>query len=161
MAKRSAKPAVSRTESTGQRQHSLVWLQGLLCGALAMLAPPTALLIGVLLGPAVLALMFDRQPGNPRARSIALFGMAASVDPLRTLWVSGHSMQVAVALLGDLHVLGTAWAAAFAGWLLAEAAPVAVQATLEALSTWRAAQLRASRTRLADEWGLDAGSGDR
>jgi hypothetical protein len=75
--------------------------------------------------------------------------------------VSGHSMQVAVALLGDLHVLGTAWAAAFAGWLLADAAPVAVRATLEALSISRAAQLRASRTRLADEWGLDAGSGDR
>jgi hypothetical protein len=160
MAKRSAKPAATGIQSTGQRQHSLVWLQGLLCGALAMLAPPTALLMSVLLGPAVLALMFDRQPGKPRARSIALFGMAASVDPLRTLWVSGHSMQVAAALLGNLHVLGMAWAAAAAGWLLAEAAPVAVRATLEALSISRAARLRASRTRLADEWGLDGGGRD-
>jgi hypothetical protein len=155
MARRSPKPAVANTVSTGQRQHSMVWLQGLLCGALAMLAPPTALLMGVLLGPAVLALLFDRQAGKPRARSIALFGMAASVDPLRTLWGSGHSMQVAVALLGSLHVLGTAWAAAAAGWLLAEVAPVAVRATLEALSISRAGRLRASRARLADEWGLE------
>jgi hypothetical protein len=155
MARRSPKPAAANTVSTGQRQHSMVWLQGLLCGALAMLAPPTALLAGVLLGPAVLALLFDRQPGKPRARSIALFGMAASVDPLRTLWVSGHSMQVAVALLSSLHVLGIAWAAAAAGWLLAEVAPVAVRATLEALSISRAARLRASRARLADECGFD------
>jgi hypothetical protein len=160
MAKRSAKRAVAGTASPGPRQHSMVWLQGLLCGALAMLAPPTALLMSVLLGPALLALIFDRQSGRPRARSIALFGMAASVEPLRTLWVSGHSMQVAADLLGDLHVLETAWAAAAAGWLLAEVAPVAVRATLEALSISRAVRLRASRSRLADEWRLDSGAGD-
>ena len=130
----------------------MVWLQGLLCGAMAMLAPPTALLLGVLLGPAVLALMLDRQPGRPRARSIALFGMAASVDPLRTLWVSGHAMTDAAALLADLHVLGIA---AAAGWLLAEAAPVAVRATLEALTISRTARLRALRSRLSEEWRLD------
>jgi hypothetical protein len=57
--------------------------------------------------------------------------------------------------LGNLHVLGTAWAAAAAGWLLAEMAPVAVRATLEALSISRAARLRALRTQLADEWRFD------
>ncbi len=155
MAKRSPKPASSGTVAATPRQHSMVWLQGLLCGAMAMLAPPTALLLGVLLGPAVLALMLDRQPGRPRARSIALFGMAASVDPLRTLWVSGHAMTDAAALLGDLHVLGIAWAAAAAGWLLAEAAPVAVRATLEALTISRTARLRALRSRLSEEWRLD------
>jgi membrane-associated phospholipid phosphatase len=154
MAKRSPKPASSGTVAATPRQHSMVWLQGLLCGAMAMLAPPTALLLGVLLGPAVLALMLDRQPGRPRARSIALFGMAASVDPLRTLWVSGHAMTDAAALLGDLHVLGIA-AAAAAGWLLAEAAPVAVRATLEALTISRTARLRALRSRLSEEWRLD------
>src|SRR5690349_1624154 len=34
-----------------RRQRSFVWLQGLLCGALATLATPTALLLGVLLAP--------------------------------------------------------------------------------------------------------------
>jgi hypothetical protein len=154
VAKRSPNPAAAGKVAAHPQQHSMVWLQGLLCGAMAMLAPPTALLLGVLLGPAVLALVFDRQPGRPRARSIALFGMAASVDPLRTLWVSGHSMPAAAALLGDLHVVGTAWAAAAAGWLLAEMAPVVVRAMLEALSISRAVRLRAVRTRLAEEWRL-------
>ncbi len=160
MAKRSPAPKATGKVAAHPRQHSMVWLQGLMCGAMAMLAPPTALLLGVLLGPAALALVFDRQPGRPRARCIALFGMAASVDPLRTLWVSGHTLPVAAALLGDLHVLGTAWAAAAAGWLLAEVAPVAVRATLEALSISRTARLRTMRTRLAEEWRLDSVDGD-
>jgi hypothetical protein len=70
MAKRSAKRAVVGNVSPGQRQHSMVWLQGLLCGALAMLAPPTALLMSVLLGPAILALVFDAsRDGRGRAAS--------------------------------------------------------------------------------------------
>jgi hypothetical protein len=159
MAKRPAAATAQGKPAATPRPHSLVWLQGLLCGAMAMLAPPTAVLMGVLLAPSILALMFDRQAGRPRARSIALFGMAASVAPLRTLWVSGHTMAAAGALLGDLHVLGLAWAAGAAGWLLAEAAPIAVRAALEALSISRAAQLRALRARLADEWRLDSAAG--
>ncbi len=93
MAKRSTGKTVSGGgTATKPRQHSLVWLQGLLCGAMVTLATPTALLLGVLLGPALLALMLDRQPGRPKARSIALCSMAASIDPLRTLWMTGHSM---------------------------------------------------------------------
>ena len=58
-----------------RRQRSFVWLQGLLCGALATLATPTALLLGVLLAPALLAIALDQDAGRPRARSIALFSM--------------------------------------------------------------------------------------
>src|ERR1041384_3722306 len=45
------------------RQRSFVWLQGLLCGALATLATPTALLLGVLLAPAFLAIALDQAAG--------------------------------------------------------------------------------------------------
>jgi hypothetical protein len=63
--------------------------------------------------------------------------------------------------VGDLNILGTAWSAAAAGWLLAELSPFAVRAALEALSLSRAAQLRATRDRLAEEWGLGGPSADR
>jgi hypothetical protein len=143
------------------RQHSLIWLQGLLCGAMATLATPTALLLGVLLGPALLAIALDHEPERPRARSIALCSMAAAVDPLRTLWTSGHSMAAAGALLGDLRIVGTAWSAAAAGWLLAEVTPVAVRTGLEALSIARAARLRAERARLVEAWGLESPPDDQ
>jgi hypothetical protein len=143
------------------RQRSMVWLQGLLCGAVVTFAPPTALLMGVLLAPALLALVLDRQAGRPKARSVALFGMAASVDPLRSLWVNGHNMSIVGGLLGNLQVLGTAWMAAAAGWLLAEMAPVVVRAVLDALSRSRTVRLRAMRIRLVEEWGLDQAGQDQ
>ena len=82
MAKRKAanKPATDAKP----RQRSMIWLQGLLCGAMVTLATPTALLLGVLLGPALLAIALDHEPGRPRARSIALWSMAAAVIPLRS-----------------------------------------------------------------------------
>ena len=143
------------------RQHSMIWLQGLLCGAMVTLATPTALLLGVLLGPALLAIALDREPGRPRARSIALCSMAAAVNPLRTLWTAGHSIATATALLGDFQILATAWSAAAGGWLLAEAMPIAVRAALEALSIARAARLRAERVRLVEAWGLEPPAADQ
>jgi hypothetical protein len=146
-----------RTRSK-QRPNSLIWLQGLLCGAVATLATPTALLLGVLLAPALLATVLDQEPARPRARSIALCGMAASVGPLRTLWISGHSLATASALLGNVQIVGTAWSAAAGGWLLAEITPLAVRAALEALSIARTSRLEAERARLTEAWGLDAAS---
>jgi len=146
---------MAKGASQPRRQRSLVWLQGLLCGALATLATPTALLLGVLMAPALLAIALDQEMGRPRARSIALFNMAASVWPLRTLWISGHNLATATTLLGNLQVVGTAWSAAAVGWLLAEMMPLAVRAVLDALSIARKARLEAERARLVEFWGLD------
>jgi hypothetical protein len=147
--------------TTAPRQHSLIWLQGLLCGAMATLATPTALLLGVLLGPALLAVVLDHQPGRPRARSIALCGMAAAVSPLQILWTTGHTIATATALLGNLRIVGMAWSAAAAGWLLAEITPIAVRAALEGLGIARAARLRAERAKLVETWGLETLPGDQ
>jgi hypothetical protein len=142
------------------RQHSLVWLQGLLCGAMATLATPTALLMAVLLGPALLAILLDHEPGRPRARSIALCSMAASIDPLRTLWTVGHTIATAMALLSNIRVVGLAWSAAAVGWLLAEIIPIGVRATLEGASVARASRLKAERAKLVETWGLNAPEDD-
>jgi hypothetical protein len=128
---------------------------------MATLATPTALLLGVLLGPALLAVVLDHQPGRPRARSIALCSMAAAVDPLRTLWTTGHAIATATALLGNLRIVGMAWSAAAAGWLLAEITPIAVRAALEGLGIARAARLRAERAKLVEIWGLETLPGDQ
>src|SRR5215813_13599517 len=121
---RSGRAATGSVAGAQPRQHSLVWLQGLLCGALVTVATPTALLLGVLLGPALLAMLLDREPGRPTGRSVTLFAMAASVAPLKTLWIAGHTMAAATALLGDLPVIATTWSAAAAGWLLAQLMPI-------------------------------------
>jgi hypothetical protein len=161
MAKRAPGPAELAAAAAQPKQRSLIWLQGLLCGAMVTLATPTALLLGVLLGPALLATALDRQPGRPRARSIALCSMAASVGPLRTLWMGGHTMSIASALAGNTRVVAAAWTAAAAGWLLAELAPLGVRMALEALSIARAARLRAARARLVEDWGFGSAGPDQ
>jgi hypothetical protein len=138
------------------RRHSLVWLQGLGCGAVVALVPAMALLLGVLLLPGVLAVLYDRQGGRPVARTVLLCGTAASVSPTLALWGAGNAMDAGLALLGDLRVVGTAWSAAAAGWLLAELAPVVTLVVLEAVTQTRAARLRAEREKLVAEWGFDS-----
>ena len=138
-----------------RRGHSLIWLQGLLCGAMATLATPTTLLLTILLAPSMVALLLDRRAGRPTARSIALANMAASVAPLHGLWAAGHTMSAALGLGSDANVVLVAWSAAAGGWLLAELAPVAVRAALDGMSAARATRLRAERARLSVAWGLE------
>jgi len=142
-----------RAMARAPRRHSLVWLQGLGCGAVVTLVPALALLLGVLLLPGVLAVLYDRQGGRPVARTVMLCGTAASVPTMLALWGAGNSVDACLALLGDLRVVGTAWSTAAAGWILAELAPVAVWAVLEAITRTHAARLRAERQKLAEEWG--------
>jgi len=137
------------------RRHSMVWLQGLGCGAVVALVPAMALLLGVLLLPGVLAVLYDRQGGRPVARTVLLCGTAATVVPVLALWGAGDNMDACLVLLSDLRVVGTAWSAAAAGWILAELAPVAALVVLEAITQTRAARLRAARQRLVAEWGFD------
>jgi hypothetical protein len=133
---------------------SLLWLQGLACGALAALAPGMAFLIGMLLAPGLLALFLDRQPGKPVARAVILFALAACVSPLRAAWNSGLGLETGWELLSDPRVIGTVWSAAGAGWLLTQLGPVLISAGMEATTMARAAGLRAERDKLAEEWGL-------
>lgn len=142
-----------------KRQHSLVWLQGLGCGAVATLAPGFAVLLGLLLTPGLIALLFDREPGRPMARCVLLTGMAACIPPAEALWINGQTVAAALGLLGDFQVVGTAWSAAAAGWLLAELAPLGSRLVLESLARSRAARLRAQRQVLIDSWGFDGGDG--
>ena len=151
-------PGAARPGPVPAKSNALMWIQGLLCGGLVAMLPPTALLLGVLLGPALLGLLLDNQPGKPIARSVLLCTLAASVKPVRLLWGAGHTMAASMALATDADIIGTAWAAAAAGWLLAELTPVAVRVVLEAMSLRQAARLRAVRAALAEEWGLE-GSG--
>lgn len=154
-----AKRSKAKSDAGQPRQHSLVWVQGLLCGALVTLATPTALLLGVLLGPAMIAVVLDSEPGRPTGRSVALFSMAASVAPLKALWTTGHTMRGALNLVGSLDLVATAWSAAAAGWLMAQILPIAMRTVLEALGTARSARLRAERAKLVADWGLDQADG--
>lgn len=130
------------------------WMQGLGCGLVAALATPTAALAGGLLAPAIATIMLDRREGRALTRTVLLAGLAAAARPLATLWVGGHGMELALALLADPANLGLAWIAQGAGWLACEALPLAITASLNAQAAARAGRLRRVRAELQAEWDL-------
>ncbi len=132
----------------------VAWVQGMLCGAAVALATPAALLIGVLLLPGLAAIVLDRLPGRPVARTVLLYALAASLSPITRFWTQGHDMPTSVALITDPAVFGVAWMAGALGWTVCELAPVAVRLALDARSVTRAVWLRGKRRELEEEWGL-------
>ena len=87
-------------------------------------------------------------------RQVALFGAALSIGPVMRLWRGGGGVADALALLGDVGVLGTAWAACAVGWLLAELAPVLVRVALDRSDHAQEAALLAARRRIEERWGV-------
>jgi hypothetical protein len=149
-----ARAAAAAKPARPAKPRSYLWLQGMACGALVTMAPPTALVCGVLMLPAIIATVVETAPGKPLTRVLALFGGAAIVSPLHILWTSGHTLSGAMTLVEDPAVLSLSYAAAGGGWLLAELVPVLVRVALEATTRARTANLRATRARLQEEWRL-------
>jgi hypothetical protein len=133
-------------------------MQVLACGLCATLAPAASLVLAVLLVPAIVAFVLDREPGRPVARAVLLCGAPACVNPLVALWQTGA--DTGFALLGDAAMVGVAWAAGAGGWLLSELLPIGIRGVLDAASVTRTARLRAERERLLQAWRLDDGSPD-
>jgi hypothetical protein len=145
---------MSTGDAGAARHGSRLWLLGVGSGLLAALATPTAVLGGLLLAPALLALVLDSSPQRSLARPILFCGLAAALRPLLALWADGHTMAASLSLAADLSTLGLAWAAQAAAWLLGELLPLVVGLAQEARSRARVARLRDARARLEQEWGL-------
>lgn len=124
------------------------------CGLLLAVSPATLLLLAGLMAPLAPALLSDAAKGRPVARSVALFGGALSIGPVMRLWRAGGDMAGALSLLGDVGVLGAAWAACAVGWLMAELAPVLIRVALDRSDQSQEAALLLARRRLEERWGV-------
>ncbi len=158
---KSPKPAKNKKApkvNGGGEYRTVVWLSGLACGVLAAVAPGIATVAAGLLLPGAVALKLDREPGRPVARTVLTCGLAGCVQPVIALWNSGQSFDTAIAIVTDPGVLGVAWGAAAAGWLMTQLSPLLVRAALEAAALARASRLRAMRGRIAEAWGLEGGA---
>ncbi|MDE2517453.1 MAG: hypothetical protein KGL12_15610 [Rhodospirillales bacterium] len=160
MARRASKAAGAAAVSAAGGGQKLIWAQGLACGTLVALVPGIALLLGVLLAPALVALALDQEAGKPVARSVFLCALAGGVGPVRALWAAGHGVDTALVLLTGLGPVGLAWAAAACGWLAAEVLPLGLRLMLEGLARARLARLRAAQDRYREEWGAGASTTD-
>jgi len=142
-----AKAAKAKPEAGGGGLQ--VWLLGMACGGLGAMVPALAAQAVMLLAPGLLALLFDRAPGKPVARTMLLFGLGGSVDPVRAAWGMGFDRAI------DGGGLTTAWALAALGFMLTQAIPMVVQTIVDQKSAARAAELRQTRAQLVADWGLE------
>jgi hypothetical protein len=136
-----------------KRLPSLIWLQGLLCGALVALAPGMALLLASLLAPVIGAVMLDHQPGKPRARTAFLFAAAMCISPVHSLWTGSGDLSSAVSISLSPEMLARTWIAAGAGWGLAELAPFILRVVFTVSDQLRRKRLESLREKLRTEWG--------
>lgn len=146
------------TAPARHRLPSLIWLQGLLCGALVALAPSMAVLLAAFLGPAIAAAMFDREPGKPRARAAFLLTAASCIEPIQNLWNGSGDMVTVLSLaLAPNTLLRTwilrTWIPAGTGWALAELGPIVFRAAVTFNDRRRRSRLEALREKLKEEWG--------
>lgn len=134
------------------RRGSLLWLQGLICGAVVAVAPAVAALSVVLMLPGIIVLVVDGTPGKASARPVLLLGLATALRPLAEMWRNGQGIDRVAALAGDPQTLVVAWAVQGLAWLFVELAPLFIILTLEAAAQGRALRLRASRAGYERDW---------
>ena len=93
------------------------WLQGIVCGAVVAIAPGTAVLLAVLLAPALGILATSRPKHDAPVRAMLLAGAASAFMPLRLLWDQGGTLTAALDVLTDPSRPLLSWVACGLAWL--------------------------------------------
>ena len=133
-------------------RRSWLWLQGAVGGGIAVTAPGSAILVAVLLCPAIVFYATEPAPGRPVGKIMLLTGSAALFMPLRTLWEHGGSLPGALDLLADPGCPLLAWVSCGAGWLMCELLQIATRLTLTAQTKHRVMALERERIEITEEW---------
>ena len=125
-AARKARPA-----SPAGPTNALMWWGGLGSGAVIVLSPGTAVRLSALRAPVLLRALLREEGGEGRGGRIVraglLFGLAAGIHPLRTLWLGGGAIDVALVLVRQPAILFTAWTAIASSWLVGELAGIVLR----------------------------------
>ena len=137
------------------RRGSLVWIQGLACGALLTFAMPTALLLAVLLAPSIICFLADTAPQRGVLRAVTLSCAAASFSPVWHLWQQAGRLDAAVASLSDLTTLMLAWGAGASAWALCQVIPVVLRTAWDMREATKARIMQSEIDQLVEEWALD------
>ncbi len=133
---------------------SVLWIQGLACGALLTFATPTALLLATLLAPAIACALGEKNTAGSSTRAVSLCCAAAALSPLWHLWMRGDSMEAALDALSDPLTLVIAWGAGACAWALCQVVPVILRTAWDASEATRARIMQAELASTREEWDL-------
>jgi len=146
---RVAKAKRAAASSTGWK-----WWQGMLGGMLLMLSPGAAMLLLALSAPALLVLVADNTQKRVLTRTVILFSIAGSIEPLRVFVTTGHDIGTAFDILLRPTTLLFAWLCAGSGWLLNEMSCLAATFIAGMRLAARRNSLEALLLEIRTEWEL-------
>lgn len=149
-----ASTGASPAAKTGRGSGAMLWCGGLGCGAMVVLSPASAVLLLSLIVPVLLVMLLPEDgPGGRVARAALLFGLAASLHPLRMLWDNDATLQSAITLIRQPLVLLTAWVAILAAWFTAEFSSIVLRLTADLGASTHRRALTVDLAALEAEWG--------
>jgi hypothetical protein len=119
------------------------------------LTTPSAVLAGVLLAPAMLVAVFDKQPQRPVMRVVLIAGIGLTIGPLWHLNALSPTVPLALDMLCDPAVLCPAWLAGALGWAVCEFLPLLLQAAADKRAAMRMSALLEEAKALKSSWDLE------
>ena len=143
-------------EAGRRPRSSIIWVQGLACGAVLTFAAPTALLLAVLFAPAVVCLLAESAARRTITHAVALGCAAASLGPAWRLWMAGDGMDQALATLSNPTTVTLAWGAGACAWALCQVLPVIISKTQGARDAARMRAIQAEIDACRASWNLEA-----
>jgi hypothetical protein len=153
---------VSKGKARASRTKGPVYWGTVIFAALAIgmvFALPTVLVIGMGLLPTFAALLVDVHPKKYAAWSVGLLNSGGLLPYLGDLWIKGHDLDGAFAILSDVVAWLVVYSAAGAGWLIYMAMPTLGGVIIDIRSNRRIRRLKAEKQALIEEWG-EAVAGD-
>lgn len=114
---------------------------------------PSAVLLGVLMLPTLVAVIVDRRPEKHAAIAVGLLNFCGTLPALADLWSRGQMIGNSLLLLGESMTWLTAFGAAGLGWLLVLLATPMAHTYLTLTTQGRLRVLQRQQQRLVEEWG--------
>jgi hypothetical protein len=122
---------------------------------LVVATPGTLLVLFFGMVPTGVAFVVDPSRGKHAAWTVGGMNFAAVFPVLFNLWMHGHSVSAAGAVLTDVFTMAMIYAVAAFGWSLHLGVPASAGAIRRVKSAAEVARLRIRQQQLVDAWGED------
>lgn len=116
--------------------------------------PTTVLLIFAML-PTVAAGLSDRMRGETRALTVGSMNLAGTTPFLLDLWMTGHNLDNAFAIVSDPKTIIVIYCAAGVGWIIDWAVTGIVATILQQGGVRRLQDIKDRQADLKERWGVE------
>lgn len=148
-------PANAAPREPQRLNPGLIVATAMLSAVLGGLALPSFVVIVAGLLPSIVAFVVDDKPGRPLFHTVAPLNVAGVAPFVLKLWLHGHTMDGALAILTNVFDIAVMYGTAALGWVLAWLNPAIAVVVAEAFSGYRLNRLEAREKELRAEWDFE------